>query len=228
MSIQIIGAGFGRTGTASLKLALERLGYSKCYHMSELIQNPEQVKYWQTLQAGKEPDWNDLFKGYKATVDFPGCMYYKQMMVKYPDAKVILTMRDADKWWQSAHDTIYSASANTRMRVVMRIMGFFLPKLKRMSRVFDFANTVIWEKMFSGRFLDKEFAKPIFNKFNEEVIASVPKDKLLIFEVKQGWEPLCTFLNVPVPNEPFPKVNDTEEFNNRRKFWRKKKTTTPQ
>src|SRR6476661_1464331 len=132
MSIQIIGAGFGRTGTASLKIALEKLGYNKCYHMSELIQNPDQVVYWQTLQAGKEPDWEDLFKGYKATVDFPGCMYYKQMMVKYPDAKVILTLRDADKWWQSAHDTIYRASRDKTMRTFMNIMGIFVPKLRKM------------------------------------------------------------------------------------------------
>jgi hypothetical protein len=223
MSIQIIGAGFGRTGTASLKLALERLGYSKCYHMSELIQNPEQVKYWKALQDRNEPDWNDLFKGYKATVDFPGCMYYKQLMVKYPEAKVILTLRDADKWWQSAHDTIYRATDNTGMRVVFNFIGLFVPKLRKMGRVFDFARTTIWEQMFEGKFLNKEFAKATFNKFNQDVITAVPKDKLLIFEVKQGWEPLCTFLNVPVPNEAFPKVNDTEEFNNRRKFWKRKK-----
>jgi hypothetical protein len=223
MSIQIIGAGFGRTGTASLKLALEQLGYDKCYHMSELIQHPEQVIYWQTLQAGNQPDWNELFKGYKATVDFPGCMYYKQIMARYPDAKVILTIRDADKWWQSANDTIYRATQDTTMRRLLNIIGLFVPKLRKMGKVFEFARITIWEKMFRGKFEDKEFAKATFNKFNEEVLASVPKDKLLVFEVKQGWEPLCTFLNVPVPAEPFPKVNDTEEFNNRRKLWKRKK-----
>jgi hypothetical protein len=223
MSIQIIGAGFGRTGTASLKLALEKLGYDKCYHMSELIQHPEQVVYWEALRAGQGPDWETLFAGYKATVDFPGCMYYKEMMKRYPNAKVILTLRDADKWWQSANDTIYGVSKNKGMRIALNIIGLFVPKLRKMNRVFSFARTTIWEQMFHGKFEDKEYAKSIFRKFNEDVIASVPKEKLLIFEVKDGWEPLCKFLNVPVPAEPFPKVNDTEEFNNRRKFWRKKK-----
>ncbi|MES2622592.1 MAG: sulfotransferase family protein [Bacteroidota bacterium] len=223
MSIQIIGAGFGRTGTASLKLALEKLGFDKCYHMSELIQNPQQVIHWETLQAGGEPDWETLFSGYKATVDFPGCMYYRQMMKKYPDAKVILTIRDADKWYKSASDTIYRVSKDNTARTFIKILGFFIPKVRNMARVFAFASNTLWKKMFAGRFEDKEFAKLVFNKFNNDVIAYVPKEKLLIFEIKQGWEPLCKFLNVPVPAEPFPKVNDTEEFNNRRKLFKRKK-----
>ncbi len=222
MSIQIIGAGFGRTGTASLKLALEKLGFDKCYHMSELIQNPQQVTYWETLQAGGEPDWETLFTGYKATVDFPGCMYYKQMMKKYPAAKVILTVRDPDKWYKSASDTIYRVGQDKTGKAFLKIIGIFVPKLRQMARVFAFATDTLWVKMFSNRFEDKEFAKSVFTKFNNDVIATVPKEKLLIFEIKEGWEPLCKFLNVPVPDEPFPKVNDTEEFNNRRKLFRRK------
>lgn len=221
MAVEVIGAGFGRTGTASLKIALEKLGYNKTYHMSELIQHPEQIIFWEQLKNGETPDWEKLFDGYKATVDFPGCIFYKQLIAQYPEAKVILTTRDAGKWWQSAHDTIYAASQDKSSRILLKMLGIFIPKLNNLSRVFSFAR-IIWDKMYEGRFLDKEFAKSVFNKFNEEVVAFVPKEKLLVFEIKEGWEPLCKFLNVPVPNEPFPRVNDTEEFNNRRKFFKRK------
>lgn len=224
MALQVIGAGFGRTGTASLKIALEKLGYNKTYHMRELIQHPEQIIFWEQLEKGEDPDWEKLFEGYKATVDFPGCIFYKQIMAKYPAAKVILTTRNADTWWQSAHDTIFAASQDSTSRVMLKVLGVFIPKLRNMSRVFSFARRIIWEKMYEEKFLNKEFAKSVFRKFNEDVVAYVPKEKLLVFEIKDGWKPLCKFLDVDVPNEPFPRVNDTEEFNNRRKFFGRKKT----
>jgi hypothetical protein len=222
MSIEIIGAGFGRTGTASLKIALEKLGYDKCYHMSELIQNPEKIGYWETLQKGGEPDWEDLFAGYKATVDFPGCLWYKQMMKKYPDAKVILTVRDPEKWYKSAYDTIYQAGP-TGMKIVLQVVALFSKKVNNMLRVFTFAQKTCWKEMFQDRFEDKQYAMDRFNKFNEEVMAYVPKEKLLIMNIQEGWEPLCKFLGKPVPAEAFPRVNDTEEFNNRRKLFKRKK-----
>lgn len=222
MSIKVIGAGLGRTGTLSLKTALQQLGFDKCYHMQDLMANPSQLKYWEQLENGEEPDWDDLFKGYQAAVDFPPCAYYKQMMKKYPDAKVILTLRDADKWYVSAYNTIYQHPEGFG-KIFLKFIGLFVPQVRGFQNIITWAAGTIWQKMFNGKFEDREYAKSVFNKWNEEVIRTVPKEKLLVFESKHGWEPLCKFLGVPVPAEPYPRVNDTQEFNSRRKFIMKPK-----
>src|SRR5947208_7864431 len=109
MAIQVIGAGLGRTGTLSLKAALEELGFGPCYHMIELITHPEQVVYWEAASAGQPVDWDALFAGYQAVVDYPGCRYYRELMRHYPEAKVILTVRDPETWYESCMATIYQA-----------------------------------------------------------------------------------------------------------------------
>jgi len=215
MSIKVIGAGMGRTGTLSLKLALEQLGYDKCHHMVEVFKNPPQLALWRDLSDNKPVDFEQLLKGYEAIVDFPGSIFYKKLMQQYPDAKVILSLRDPEKWYKSASDTIYQLPRGFD-RFMMKLVGLFKPEVAHISRNLDFANKVVWLDFFENRFKDKDYAIQKFIDWNEEVKRIVPADKLLVFEAQQGWEPLCAFLDKPVPATPYPRVNDTAEFKNRK------------
>lgn len=201
MSIRVIGAGYGRTGTLSLKIALEELGFGKCYHMEELLENPHHVAFWQEAGNGKTPDWDKLFEGYHATVDFPGYRHYKQLMHYYPGAKVLLSVRDADKWYESVYQTIYQAGPSLGQKIRMSFKLPFSPRLQKLIRIFKMASSV-WKKDFGGRFKDKAYALEVFHCHNQEVKAYVAPERLLVYEVKQGWEPLCAFLNVPIPAKP--------------------------
>lgn len=206
MPLRLIGAGFGRTGTASLKAALEQLGFDKCYHMQEVFGHPEHVSLWQAAVDGKAVDWETLFDGYQATVDWPGCTFYKELMACYPEAKVLLNVRDPEAWYKSATDTIYRRS---QMGFPKSLVPLFVPRLRRFIRM---VNSLIWKKTFDGRFADKAYALSVFEGHIAEVKRTVPEDKLLVYEVKQGWEPLCAFLDVPVPDAPFPRLNDSAAF----------------
>jgi hypothetical protein len=216
MSIQVIGAGMGRTGTLSLKHALEELGYNKCHHMMEVIANPPQLAFWKEMEAKRTTDFDAMMNGYEAMVDFPGSLYYKEMMQKYPDAKVVLTVRPAEKWYKSVSDTIYNLPRGPK-RWMMKIAGLFDPQVAHMANIFDYVDNAIWSNLFKGKFEDKEFALKRFDDWTEEVKRTVPKEKLLVFEVTQGWQPLCEFLGKPIPSTPFPRVNDTAEFLERKK-----------
>jgi hypothetical protein len=211
MAIKVIGAGFGRTGTLSIKLALEQLGFGRCYHMVELLENPQQVHFWEDAGRGKSVNWEALFQGYQATVDFPGYRHYKQLMQYYPEAKVLLSVRDPEKWYESSYNTIYQAAPGLGQKIQMAFKLPFSARLRHLLRVFRMAGTV-WKEDFSGRFEDKAFALEVFHRHNEEVKQIVPAHRLLVYEVKQGWEPLCKFLDVPVPGTPFPKVNEQAGF----------------
>ncbi len=216
MSIQVIGAGMGRTGTLSLKHALEELGYQKCHHMMEVIQNPSQLPFWKEMHEKRNTDFEAMLKGYTAMVDFPGAMYYKEFMKQYPEAKIVLTVRDSEKWYKSCRETIYKVPKGFDI-FMMKLVGIFKPQVKHMSSFFDYVTKVIWGNFFEGKFEDKPYAIKRFSDWTEEVKRVVPADRLLIFEVAQGWQPLCEFLNKPIPSIPFPKVNDTAEFNARKK-----------
>jgi hypothetical protein len=208
MSLKIIGAGLGRTGTLSLKAALERLGFSKCYHMTEVFANPGHVQVWDAASRGEPVDWEGLFRGYQATVDWPGCNFYREYLRLYPEAKVILTTRDPDRWYDSARQTIYY--------VMNAFPRWIIPLVPRMRRTWRMLDRLIWDGMFRGRFEDRAHAIEVFNRHNEEVRRVVPPDRLLVYEVKEGWGPLCSFLGVSAPEcEPFPHLNDTEEFRSR-------------
>jgi hypothetical protein len=201
MPLDVIGAGFGRTGTLSLKLALERLGFSKCYHMMELFGHPEHVPMWSAAHRGEPVDWEALYDGYRATVDWPSCNLWETHAKLYPNAKVILSLRDPDGWHKSVMNTIYRSSS------AMRTAGD--PNLRRMG---EWANEIVWKHVFDGRVEDRAHAINVFNAHNERVKATIPSLRLLVFEASQGWEPLCRFLNVPVPAEPYPRVNTTDDF----------------
>jgi hypothetical protein len=219
MGIRVIGAGLGRTGTLSLKVALEELGLIKTYHMMELIQDPARVVHWEAAGRGEPVDWDALFEGYQATVDYPGCQYYRQLMEHYPDAKVILTVRDPRKWYESASETIFQAA---RMHGpgakpdpdAPGAPAFPFPgDPQLLMRVFGMIQRDIFGGHFQGKIDDPEHCMAVFNRHNEEVRATVPPEKLLVYEVKEGWEPLCRFLGVPVPEgKPFPHLNEREAF----------------
>lgn len=212
--LKVIGAGFGRTGTLSLKVALEELGFASCYHMTEVFNHPQHIPLWGAATRGEAIDWNALFQGYQATVDWPGCSFYEQLMQVYPDAKVLLTVRDPEKWYESVRSTIYQVSVlanRSRSRSPsFRIMRLLMPSLVQNARM---TSALIWQKTFHDRFDDKQYAIEVFNRHNEEVKRKVPPEKLLVYDVKEGWEPLCAFLGVEVPaDKPFPHLNDRSNF----------------
>jgi len=209
--MKIIGAGFGRTGTTSLKEALAELGFGPCYHMSELMAHPEHRHVWAAALAGEPVDWRTFFADYKSTVDWPGCTYYRELMAAYPDAKVLLSVRDPEAWYQSCLHTIYKISHTFPIALVRKLMPF-LP----FSAIGKVASGIVWDRTFNHRFIDKAYALETFHRHNEEVKKYVSPERLLVFDVKQGWEPLCRFLDVPVPEgKPFPRLNDTDQFKQR-------------
>ena len=195
--LKVIGAGFGRTGTLSLKNALEGLGFRPCYHMTELFERPDAEEQWEAIVAGEPADWNTVFAGYQAAVDWPSCAFYKELMQVYPEAKVLLTVRDPEKWYESVISTIYQVSRS------------HLPHSPHAQMI----NTLIWEGTFDGKFEYKDYAVAVFHRHTEEVKQHVPPEKLLIYDVKEGWEPLCAFLGVEVPGDrQFPMLNDRANF----------------
>jgi len=205
MPIQVIGAGLGRTGTLSLKTALEELGFSKCYHMIDVFARMEDARTWDAASRGEPVDWDRLFAGYQATVDWPGCSFYLELLRRYPEAKVILTVRDPERWYDSARATIYFVR-----HAIPRWTSVILPRMRVFRRMLD---RIAWDGLFRGRFEDRAFAIEAFNRHNEQVRRDVPAERLLVYQVSEGWAPLCAFLGVRVPEgKPFPHLNDAAEF----------------
>jgi hypothetical protein len=215
MTLEVIGAGFGRTGTMSLKVALEELGFGPCYHMSEVFTHPEHVKLWRAAAQDKPVDWEQIFGGYRATVDWPACTFYEELMEKYPDAKVILTVRDPRKWYESAYTTIYTITRAASSSPILYVASLVVPRAKGMIRARRMIEEIVWEKDLEGRFENREHAIATFERHNEKVRQRVSSEKLLVYEVKEGWRPLCEFLGVDVPDKPFPHLNDAEIFRGR-------------
>ena len=209
--MDVIGAGFGRTGTLSLKVALEVLGFGPCYHMTEVFEHPEHVPLWQAAAEGTLPDWAHLFAGYKATVDWPGCTFYESLLQAHPAARVLLTVRDSGRWYESVASTIYPASRGA-LRGAAPGAGP-PPDMVAIGRMIE---ALIWQRTFDGRFDDRDYAIAVFERHNREVQDRVPGDRLLVFDVAQGWDPLCRFLGVEVPaDQPFPHLNDRISFGQR-------------
>ena len=197
--MKVIGAGFGRTGTTSLKAALGKLGVGPCYHFQEVVKYPWHDKTWLKAHAGKPVDWQHFLRNYNSGLDYPICNFYKELIVAFPDAKVLLSVRDPDRWYDSSLATIYKAAQ------LPKWLGRVFPPMR--PPIF-LAATVAWDGIFEGRFEDRAHTLAIYERHIAEVKAHVPPERLLIFDVKEGWEPLCTFLNVPIPDEPFPHLND--------------------
>jgi len=205
--MQVIGAGFGRTGTMTLKAALEQLGAGPCFHMIDLIRAEERVDLWIAAVEGQRVDWHAVFEGWGATVDWPGCSFYQPLMEAFPDAKVLLTVRDPDAWYESCRRTIHAAQAAIRDGGLEG--GSEGPPSPAVMNVIA---PLIWDGAFEARFEDREFAIDVFNRHNAEVRRTVPADRLVVHEIRDGWEPLAQMLDVPVPDAPFPHLNDTAAF----------------
>ncbi|MDP9485496.1 MAG: sulfotransferase family protein [Actinomycetota bacterium] len=215
MGLDVIGAGLGRTGTTSLKAALERLGFGPCYHMTELFEHPEHLEAWRAAARGETVDWEGPLKHYRSTLDWPGAPFYEDLMQGYPEAKVILTVRDPDRWYESTLNTIYEMNA-TASSPLFRLMSLVIPPVRTIRQAVGIVDTLAWQGEFGGRFEDREHAISVFERWSEGVKERVPAEKLLVYEVKEGWGPLCEFLGVDAPeDEPFPHLNDTGVFRRR-------------
>jgi hypothetical protein len=201
--MDVIGVGFGRTGTLSLKVALERLGFGPCLHMVPLLPDPGRAALWTKAATSRDDASLDAAtEGYRSTVDWPGTFLWRELVARHPSAKVVLTVRDPRKWYESADNTIHAA--------------FRSPSTGLPAPVVDMLNVAVWDGTFGGNFADRTEAIKIFEEHNACVRREIAPDHLLVFEVTEGWEPLCEFLGVPVPHEAFPRTNDTESFHRRR------------
>jgi len=199
MTLKVIGTGLGRTGTNSLRVALNQLGLGPCHHMEEVAtQLPVQVPLWDAAVHGR-PDWAAIYAGYASAVDWPTAGFFRELFKAYPDAKFVHTERSAESWVASFSETIYALMAGRDQAppVMQPWFAMAIPLLAKSGFPMG---------------LDKADLEKAFNAHNQAVRAAVPAASLLVFEVKQGWEPLCKFLGVPVPATPFPKTNNREDF----------------
>jgi len=193
MSLEVIGAGFGRTGTLSMKEALEILGLGPCHHMMEVTSNDEQREQWRAIAGGATPDWAHVFAGYRSVVDWPGAYFWRELAAFYPAAKVLLTVRDPEQWYESASNTIFRSVANNPNpdSVGVKLVG---------------------ERVFGGRLDDKAHAIAIYEQNIVDVQRAIGPDRLLTYHVGDGWEPLCRFLGLAIPDEDYPQKNSTKDF----------------
>lgn len=198
MALQIIGAGLPRTGTATLKLAFEQLGFGPCYHMTEAFRHPAHWPLWTAAFEHGATPWDPIFEGFRSCTDAPACGKYRELAAHYPAAKVVLTLRDAGRWFESTQSTILSPQlaqafngAPPELQAFMRAHGWNAADPTTHDRAAMIAR---------------------FDAHNAAVRAAIPAAQLLVYEVADGWEPLCRFLGVPVPERPFPHVNSTDDF----------------
>ncbi len=201
MSIEVIGAGFGRTGTRSLKEALEILGYDACYHMAEVFEHPEHLPAWDRATRGERIDWSGVFRGFRAAVDWPCCAFWKDYYQLYPGAKVILSVRDPDRWYDSIMNTIYPLS-----------IGFIDSDEARLRNIGTWIKELVWDGTFDGKVEDRTHAVAVYEAHNAQVKRLCDPSRLLVFEASQGWQPLCEFLGKSIPDAPYPNRNTTKEF----------------
>jgi len=209
--MRVIGAGLPRTATLTQKTALEMLGVGPCYHMVNVLADLDQVELWMAALEGRAP-WEEVFAGFESTVDWPGGFFYEELMEVYPDALVLLSVRDPEKWAKSARETIWSVRyGESLMRLLSSAWGQVDPKWQRFLEMVD---ALLWTgrgTLAGGHASLEELARGM-SAFNEEVRRRVPAERLLVWEPADGWEPLCRALDVAVPAEPLPHVNDSAEF----------------
>ena len=199
MGLRVVGAGVGRTGTASLKVALEQLLGAPCYHMFEVFGQPGHIERWQTAADGGDPDWYGLFEGYAAAVDWPVASFWREVSEAFPDALVLLSVRPVDEWWKSADQTIWEVSRRPAPP------GTPFVAQQRMIRS-------VLETRFTPDWSEEGPSKEAFERHNAKVRAAVPKDRLIEWTPSDGWGPICEALGLPVPDEPFPRTNTSAEF----------------
>ena len=200
MTLRVVGAGLGRTGTHSLKIALEQLLGAPCYHMIEVLAHPEYARYWQDAIDRKPVDWQVVMDGYTSAVDWPAAAFWRELADANPGALVLLSTRSsADAWWKSANETIFEISRRD------------VPPDEGLADLFQMPRAML-AKTFTPNWSDEVEAKRAYEAHNADVRASVPRDRLVDWQPGDGWDPLCDALGVPVPDAPFPHVNSTDEF----------------
>ncbi|MCX7286134.1 MAG: hypothetical protein NTW20_00855 [Rhodobacterales bacterium] len=202
MALEVIGSGFGRTGTRSLKDALETLGYGPCHHMEEVFTNPGQVGHWVAIVSGQTVDLDEVFDGYRAQIDWPGAHVWREAATAYPEARVIHSTRPAERWWASFSRTIGKLLDHYQS----------IPLPPHIASMMEAAEKFVGQQTFGGNWADRDAAIAAFERREAEVRATIPADRLLVFDVAQGWGPLCAFLGRPVPDQPFPRRNEADDF----------------
>ena len=211
--MQVIGAGLPRTGTLSQKIALEMLGFGPCYHMVNVLADLDLAQQWRRSIAG-ETDWEKTFAGFEATVDWPGSFFYKELIDVYPDAKVVLGVRDGESWARSMHETIWGVFyGHGLVRHLSAARGIVDPRWRGyMDMMME-----MWDRsgLMESENKSAEDMSGAMERYQDEVRETVPADRLLVWSVQEGWEPLCAFLEVDVPDAPFPRTNDSAEFADR-------------
>jgi hypothetical protein len=205
MALAVIGSGFGRTGTASLKSALEMLGFGPCHHMEEVFSHPEQVPFWQSVAAGRPVAWDAVFAGYRSQMDWPGAHVWRELAEAYPEAKVIHSVRPEASWWKSYSSTIGALMADPSKAM--------LPP--HMQAMIEAATEMIVRQTFGCPATDREGVLAAYRRREALVRAAIPPERLLVYDVTEGWAPLCNFLGVAVPAAPFPVRNTSEQFHQR-------------
>jgi hypothetical protein len=201
MTLRVLGVGFGRTGTLSLKLALEALGVGPCYHMMELGARRPHADLWLRAARGEPLDCRGVFAEYAAAVDWPAAAFWREIVAAYPDVRVILTVREETSWYASFRDTILDKS-----------QGLAPPKALPLRAIYDVTREVVLERTFHGRAGDVRHAVEVLRRHEADVRAEVRPDRLLVCGLEEGWEPLCRFLELPTPAAPFPHVNTRASF----------------
>jgi hypothetical protein len=200
MGLQIVGAGLGRTGTHSLQLALQQLLDGRCYHMIEVFGRPDDIPVWHDAINGRMPDWNSFLSEYKATVDWPAAAFWREIADANPDAIVLLSSRDTAGWWKSVNNTIFN--------VTRRDVPTDDPALQAQMKMID----AMLELRFTKNWTDEAEATRAYEAHNAAVRAAIPADRLIDYRTGDGWKPICDKLGLPIPCEPFPHVNTTDEF----------------
>ncbi len=204
MTLKVIGAGPGRTGTTSLKHALEHLGYGPCHHMSACFGSTQQTRWFLEAAEGKAVDWNSVFSDFQAAVDWPAAAYYLDLLQNFPDAKVVFTYRQPEEWYQSVSETIFNVVSS-----IPTWVKFLFPHAERLALMIE---KTVWQNELGGKFQDREHALNFFEQRLKQVKASVPQERLLVHSAEDGWEPLCAFLEVGVPSIPYPRLNESAQI----------------
>jgi len=213
--MKLIGASLPRTASLTQKVALEMLGAGPCYHMVNVLADLDLVPLWRTAYEGNG-DWDRIFDGFQSTVDWPGGYFYRELMDKYPDAKVLLSVRDPEAWARSMRDTVWGiACGDVMIAHLSRAVEQINPKWHA---YMELVRRLLWQER--GTFADFDHSTPGgliegFHRYVETVKSDVPSDRLLVWQTKDGWEPLCEFLEVDVPDVPLPYLNDSREFTQR-------------
>lgn len=193
MTLKVIGAGFGRTGTDSLREALDLLGFGPCHHMHIVLAEQDRVDSWRAVTQGQAPDWDQLFAGFRATVDWPAAYFWREISAHFPNAKIVLSLRDPDQWYASMDKTILEVVRNSTD-----------PE--------SFATRLLGKMVFGDQFNDREHVIDVYNQNTRDVQAAFGPDRLLTYQTGDGWEPLCEFLGCDIPDEPYPHRNKPGSF----------------